>query len=175
MASRLPIVLSTVEVSSWQEWIKHCVGADLRHLGLAITRTLRALTERRDASDTLIDSVIAWESLFGATNESVLRVSASLAKLLHSPGEKRHQARSQYQKIYNLRSNIVHGNKLKATPEQIDEYAQLAASAALEAIGILLTGRRELLAMESADRSVRILLEDGEHGTPEEAGMSTED
>ncbi|MET8048767.1 hypothetical protein ABZU75_14310 [Streptosporangium sp. NPDC005286] len=169
MASRHPTALSAEEVASWSDWIKIVMASDMSHLNLAMTRTLRALTERRDPSDMLIDSVIAWESLFGATSESVLRVSASLAKLLHPAGEKRDQARTRYSKIYALRSNIVHGNNFKSTPQQIHEDGQAAADIALEAIGALLARRRDILTMNSADRSLKIILEDAESVVLDEA------
>jgi hypothetical protein len=160
MARRHPTVLSTHEVTAWNRWIDVVMSADLSHLNLAVTRTLRALTERRDPSDTLIDAVIAWESLFGATSESTLRVSASLARLLHPAGEERDQARTRYRDIYVLRSNIVHGNRFRSTPQQIHQSGQEAADASLQAISALLIQRRDLLALDSADRSLKIIMED---------------
>jgi hypothetical protein len=40
------------------------MSVDMVNLKIAMTRTLRAMTERRDPYDCLIDAVIAWESLF---------------------------------------------------------------------------------------------------------------
>jgi hypothetical protein len=160
MASRVPTLLSTDEIESWENWINIVMAADLTHLNLALTRTLRAKTERRDDSDALIDAVIAWESLFGAVTESTLRVSASLARLLHPAGAAREQARSRYTKIYERRSKIVHGSKSKTTPEQINQDSRAAIDAVIEAIRTLLADRPDLLPLDSVHRSTRILMED---------------
>jgi len=168
MVSRVPTRLSLDEIASWKSWIDAVMAADLSHLNLAITRTLRAQTERRDHSDALVDAVIAWESLFGAITESTLRVSASLARLLHAAGAEREQARSRYTKIYERRSKIVHGARAKATAEQIDQDSRTAIDAAIEVIRTLLAMRPDLLPLESAERSTRILMEDHQFVVSEE-------
>jgi hypothetical protein len=175
MAARVPTLLSLSEVESWRSWLGIVMAADLSQLNLAITRILRAQTERRDDSDALIDAVIAWESLFGAVTESTLRVSASLARLLHESGTNREDAQSRYSKIYSRRSNIVHGAQPKYTPEQINKDSRDAITAALEAIRMLLVKRSDLLLLDSTTRSVRMLLEDyrfdaAEDSPPSETG-----
>ncbi|GII94731.1 hypothetical protein [Sinosporangium siamense] len=91
----------------------------------------------------------------------MLRVSGSLAKLLHPAGEERDQARDVYRDIYHLRSNIVHANNFNDTPQQIQQKGRLAVNAALDAIKVLLVDRPELLPLKSSERSLRILLDDG--------------
>lgn len=98
MAPRTPTLLTEDEIGAWSDWIGILTSADMSRLKVAMTRTLRAMTERQDPNDRLIDAVIAWESLFGATNESTLRVSSSLARLLHPSGERREVAQKSYQK-----------------------------------------------------------------------------
>ncbi|GAA4510825.1 hypothetical protein GCM10023191_074020 [Actinoallomurus oryzae] len=167
MAQRYPSVLSTKEAQSWNEWIDRIESIDINPLGVAVNRTLRAVSERRDHSDMLIDSVIAWESLLGATSESVLRVSAALAKLLHPPGAVRNRARTRYKNIYTTRSKIVHGNnKARLTAEQIRQDAMEATDVALAAIRIMLVQQRQLLPLDSDERSLRILLDDMTHLDP---------
>jgi hypothetical protein len=158
--AHFPAEIAANSLASWQSWINTVMGSDLSHLNLAMTRTLRAQSERRDDSDALIDAVIAWESLFGAVSESTLRVSASLARLLHAAGPEREKARDRYSKIYNRRSLIVHGSKKESAAQQIQKDSQDAINAALEAIRTILVRRPDLLALESNDRSVRILMED---------------
>ena len=163
MASRVPTLLSTAECTEWESWINVVMAADLSAMSVAVTRTLRAQTERRDASDALIDAVIAWESLFGAVTESTLRVSASLARLLHPSGPEREQARNRYRTIYDHRSKIVHGTRIKFTPEQIQRDSWAAIDASFESIRMLLATRSDLLMLGSAERSMQILLND-HHG-----------
>jgi hypothetical protein len=173
MAARVPTLLSSDETTSWQSWINTVMGSDLSHLSLAMTRTLRAQSERRDDSDALIDAVIAWESLFGAVSDSTLRVSASLARLLHAAGPEREKARDRYSKIYNRRSLIVHGAKRESTAQQIHQDSQDAIKAAVEAIRAILVKRPDLLALESKARSDQILMEDYSPAGPEEPPLQS--
>jgi hypothetical protein len=158
MVGRTPTLLTIDEIASWEQWINIVMTADMSRLKVAITRTLRAMTERRDPNDKLIDAVIAWESLFGAANESTLRVSASLARLLHSADEDREAARKGYGNIYQARSDIVHANETNRTAAQIDEYGRAAIEASLKAITLLLTTHSSLLDLKSSTRSTRIIL-----------------
>jgi hypothetical protein len=160
MAQRMPTVLSAEEAASWKYWVDVVTGAEINHLKIAMTRTLKALTERLDPSDRLIDAVIAWEALFGATNESTLRVSASLARLLHPSDAERESAQKNYQKIYQARSNIVHANKTKTTIAQVDEYGRAAIEASLKTMRLIFATYDKLLPLESSARSTQVLLGD---------------
>ena len=119
MAPRMPTLLNSEEIASWKYWAGVVIEADTTHLKVAITRTLKALTERLDPSDRLIDAVIAWEALFGASTENTLRVSASLARLLYPAGGERESKQKDYKEIYSARSDIVHANKTKTTQAQV--------------------------------------------------------
>ena len=158
MAPRTPVRLDASEIESWRHWIDVVMAADMSRLKVAMNRTLRAMAERRDQSDRLIDAVIAWESLFGATNESTLRVSASLARLLHPQGKSRETARERYNKIYQARSNIVHANETKTSAAQLDEYGKEAIEASLRVMALLLGTHKELLPLKSSARSIQVLL-----------------
>jgi hypothetical protein len=158
MASRVPTLLGDEEIASWNRWINIITSADISHLKVAMIRTLRAMTERLDAYDRLIDAVIAWESLFGAHTENTLRVSASLARMLHSAGQGREDARVLYGKIYQARSDIVHANPTKTTTTQVEQYAGTAIDVSLKTIACILTTHTDLLPLRSSTRSTRVLL-----------------
>jgi hypothetical protein len=158
MGHRTPTLLTQDEIDAWGRWIDILTSADMGRLKVAMTRTLRAIAARQDPSDRLIDAVIAWESLFGATNESTLRVSSSLARLLHEAGQSRESAQKTYQKIYQARSDIVHANETKTTVAQIDEYGRIAIEASLSTMRLLLTTHANLLPLKSSTRSTQILL-----------------
>ena len=158
MAARMPTLLTPEEIISWQRWINITMSVDMSHLTVAMTRTLRAMTERRDPGDRLIDAVIAWESLFGGRPETTLRVSASLARLLHPPVvQERETARQYYAKIYDARSSIVHAGK-KIPAAQLDEYGRKAIDTSLKVIAMLLTTHTSLRHLGSDSRSKQILL-----------------
>jgi Apea-like HEPN len=161
MAMRVPALLTAEEINSWERWINVITSADMTYLKRAVTYTLRAMTERRDAYDRLIDAVIAWESLFGGHPDTTLRISASLARLLHSSAEERQAAQVEYKKIYGARSDIVHSNHnslKKLAIQQVDQYCKSAIDVSLKAIERILTTHKDLLTLDSATRSLRVLL-----------------
>jgi hypothetical protein len=158
MAMRIPTLLSDEEIASWRRWINIMMAEDMSHLKVAMTRTLRAMTERRDPYDRLIDAVIAWESLFGGSTESTLRVSASLARMMHPAGQDREVAGELYRKIYGARSDIVHANRTNTTIGKIEEYGRTAIDVSLKIMADILTTHKALLPLKSSTRSTRVLL-----------------
>ncbi len=113
-ATRTPEQLTQAEANAWKEWIQRLDNVDLSKLGVAPQRLLRAVGERRDPYDTLIDAVIAWEALFASNTEATLRVAGSIARLLREAGEERVALRARAAEVYNLRSKVVHGGDTDA-------------------------------------------------------------
>jgi len=75
------VELTQTEVDAWAKWYHLLRASNAKRIELAITRILRAIAERRDPVDVLIDSVIAWENIFGTSQgEPTFRVTACLAK-----------------------------------------------------------------------------------------------
>jgi hypothetical protein len=107
----MPIQLTETEVEEWRRWYALLNGTSVAKIELALTRILRAIAERREPSDVLIDSVIAWENLFGTKEgELTFRVTTCLAKLLEQDGDARLALKARLGKIYALRSKVVHGS-----------------------------------------------------------------
>jgi hypothetical protein len=156
MVGRIPTLLSDEEIVSWKRWIDIIASTDMSHLNIAMTRTLQAMSARRDVHDRLIDAVIAWEALFGAEVKIKHRISSSLALMLHGP-ENRDAARERYRRIYQARSDIVHANRTVTTLSEIDEYGRNAIESSLKIIAKILTTHRELLPLTSSVRSTRIM------------------
>lgn len=119
---------------------------------------VRAAAERREPSDVLIDSVIAWENLFGTKEgEPTLRVTASLALLLESEPEARRKLRTKLASIYTLRSNVVHGNSALNRSQYPLCYEAL--DIAIRALRVLLSDRVDVLAQrDGALRSLYLIL-----------------
>jgi hypothetical protein len=106
----------------------------------------------------LIDSVIAWENLFGSKEgEPTFRVTTCLALLLERSFQARKDLKKRLSDIYALRSKVVHGGgNLKES-----EYpkCQDALDAAIDAIRVLVTERTDLLELpDGAARSAALLL-----------------
>jgi hypothetical protein len=155
----MPTELTEAEVAAWGEWYERLNNAHLHRIELALTRILRAIAERLEPSDVLIDSVIAWESLFGTKEgEPTFRVTTCLALLLEQSFEARRDLRQRLSRIYNLRSKVVHGSgNLKE-----NEYplCHEALKVAIDAIRILVTERTDILALpDGAARSTALLLD----------------
>jgi hypothetical protein len=155
-----PVQLTEAEVVAWGEWYRLLRASQAKKIEVAITRVLKALAERREPSDVLIDSVIAWENIFGtAEGEPTFRVTACLAKLLKDSLAERRTLRKELADIYRLRSAVVHGNRSLTNAEfsQCDR----ALDVAIDAIRTLVDKRSDLLAEgDGGFRSAAVLLAD---------------
>ncbi|WP_143675182.1 HEPN domain-containing protein [Streptomyces sp. JV178] len=155
----MPVQLTSADVESWIKWFGCLSARRVDRIELALSRILRAVAERRDMSDVLIDSVIAWENLFGTKEgEPTFRVTMCLAKLLKDSFEDRKAFKARLGKIYSLRSKIVHGS---GNPK-LDEHllCQQALDVAIDAIRILVSERTDILDIpDGALRSSALLLD----------------
>ncbi len=153
-----PTSLTTGEVSEWQQWYDRVGASGADRLAVAITRVLRASAERTDLVDVLIDSVIAWENVFGSKEgEPTLRVTASIARLLESEPARRSDLQRRLAKIYGLRSKAVHGNPVNASEY---ELCSEALEIAIRVLRTVLDSRRDLLQKSSGtERSLQLLVE----------------
>ncbi|TDD07121.1 hypothetical protein E1292_13830 [Nonomuraea deserti] len=153
-----PVTLTDVEVSAWHTWYERLSAPSVNRIELALSRVLRAIAERRDPSDVLIDSVIAWENLFGTKEgEPTFRITMSLAMLLKISPSEREDFRSELVAIYGIRSRLVHGNGTLTA----DDYpkCQRALDVAIEAIRTLVSERTDILELvDGGRRSTALLL-----------------
>jgi len=156
-ANGSPTTLTDADVDRWSEWLDRLTAVDLEHLGVAPTRLIRAVDERQDAGDRLIDAVIVWEALFGGPSEAVLRVCGSLAKLI-ATAEDRAERLKELKKLYDLRSRIVHGGN-PPNGRELRIAADRALNVAIDALTDLIRERADLLGLDSSARSNQLLME----------------
>jgi hypothetical protein len=157
-AGLMPTQLTEAEVAAWGEWYQRLSTTHVAKIELALSRVLRAIAERREPSDVLIDSVIAWENLFGTKEgEPTFRVTTCLAILLEESLDARQQLRKRLSAIYGLRSKVVHGSgNLKESEYPL---CQEALDVAIRAIRVLTSDRSDILELpDGAVRSARLLL-----------------
>jgi len=157
-ASIMPTTLTDAEVTKWGEWYDKLRAAHVEKIEVALSRILRAIAERRETSDVLIDSVIAWENLFGTKEgEPTFRMSMCLAALLEQEFEARKRLKKELGDIYGLRSKVVHGSgNLK--PDDHPK-CQRALDVAVAAVRVLVDERPDILALpDGAARSTALLL-----------------
>jgi hypothetical protein len=156
----VPYQLTAEEVQSWSEWIADVDAGRVSSIEVAVRRTIRAAVERADPSDALVDAVIAWENLVGSRQgEPTLRISASLAWLLEETPSSRRTRQTALKKLYELRSDVVHGNRPLGGSEAA-QASRDARAVAVEALRRLFRDRPELLreCRDGAERSLRLML-----------------
>lgn len=137
------------------EW---CDILDERHpdrLTVAAERLVSARADREAPNDALIDAVVSWESMCGATPETTFRLTAALAKLIQPP-ESRDSLMRELQTIYRLRSGLVHGRNVKA--DDARRAADRALQVACDGLSELYRNRYSLLPLTSDARSNQLLL-----------------
>lgn len=138
-----------------QTWVAHVSSADLAHVEVGVDRLLRSLWQS-EPTESLIDSVIAWENFLGTRTETVFRVTAAIAVLTEADIEERFALRKRLAKVYDIRSRIVHGDDIDTS---VLELRTTAGSVGLEVLGALITRRTDLLERaRSSDRADRLLM-----------------
>jgi hypothetical protein len=127
-------------------------------LEIAVTRTMRALVARYDEADSLIDALIAAESLFGhgGSAETGSRVASALAILLEPEVRKRRAYRAALGKVYRTRSSVVHGAEVDG--RELSEDKEAALRADVLALRALFAEHPSLIVHR--DRGERLILGD---------------
>jgi hypothetical protein len=155
----LPRQLATEQVEAWAKWSVLVRSHRTPSTAVAVRRMLQSLGERRNPDDVLVDAVVVWENLFGASTETTMRICTALAWLLGTNAADRAKLQSQYKKLYALRSNIVHGSPKVAT-EKVPEASRAAVQTSLSALRKLFEHRPDLLAEKtSEERGNKLLLD----------------
>lgn len=156
----VPHQLAQETLHEWAQWITDVDARRVPTVEVAIRRTIRSAVERSDPSDALVDAVIAWENLVGSREgEPTLRISAALAWLLEDDPASRRTRQTALKKLYQLRSDVVHGNRPLNGPEAA-QGSREARMVAVEALRKLFRERPELLREcgDGSERSLRLML-----------------
>src|SRR5262249_4505530 len=146
---------------SWAEWTRAVQEHRTPEVDIAVRRMLMALNERRRPEDMLVDAVVVWENLFGATGETVFRVSSAIAWLLGEDSGDRRALQKEYKTIYDRRSDVVHGNVTKKMndADAVVITARRAVRISLEILRRVFSDRTDLLAIrDSAERGIALIL-----------------
>jgi hypothetical protein len=136
-------------------------GVDVaaRRLGQAAARSGHEVAGYVD-EDSLVDALIALESMSTISQELSFRLSVAVAHLLGTNSEDRRRIYGRVRHIYKLRSDIVHGNA-KKVPDLLSEEKDEAIRIGIDVLEKLLFERRDLLRTKEWDVAV-ILGQPGE-------------
>lgn len=96
-----------------------------RPLYIALSR-FSSSYEKLSLADRLIDLMIAMEALLGNRTEVTNKISLRFACMLYPPGEAREKAFYAVKKVYDERSNIIHGDRLdtKFSEEEVHNFEE---------------------------------------------------
>lgn len=140
-----------------EKWANIVHGAHVPAVDIAAGRLISAIANRTDRSDSLIDAVMVWENLVGASVELTFRVTAALTKLLESDATKRRAFRKELAEIYTVRSQVIHG--VNVTTSRIDKACSRGIDIAVQALRVSYLRGRDWLAQSSDERADQILME----------------
>ncbi len=150
--------LLTIEISDLneiQEWFNYLIDIDLDHVRTPLKRLAYAI-ERSNSEDAIVDAIIAWEGMFSEAFETTFKVTGSITKYLRDTD--REEFLSRLKKLYNLRSEIVHGASSKLLDkEDINDLRAEVISIGLACFSKLLKDKI-LLKMLPAERVKYILV-----------------
>jgi hypothetical protein len=153
-----PDELDPDECKSMATWAELIEQRWAPRVDIAVRRSLMAASSRTDMADRLVDSVIVWENLFGTSQgEPRLRISAAMSWLLASTAASREELQSILRKLYDYRSQIVHGGTFDELA--LIQHANDALAYALEALRALIRDRPDVLTLpDGAARSLRLIM-----------------
>lgn len=126
-------------------------------VGVAVRRAVRAVAEREDPEDALIDAVISLESLFSgkSSGDLAFRIGGSVAWLLHpEDATERDRVFAQIKNVYSRRSDVVHGRvaKVERTRKAHDDAIRLV----IEALRCLFRDFPALIEVEDRSRTLLV-------------------
>ena len=151
---KAPIKFST---SEFQKWFDALTDAPLPDITLS--RLVEAFSDARNNKDALDDLLIVVETIFGAKNETVFKLSVCTAKLLSPTDEiTRHDKYKEMRDAYSLRSDIVHGNKKKYNPEREKEILDSLRLNVKKLLKTLLSERTDILFASQDERIKKVAL-----------------
>lgn len=158
---------TSTEREKIEELLEKLTAEKLDKIRIAIRRYVTSIVARYDAEDSLIDAVIGLENLFGARAEIAQSVSFGTSHLLGTGAKERKTIFDDVKRIYNYRSQIVHGTS--PSGKEVFDMRSKAVSYLRRCILSLIDGRQDLLQVKGAERVRELVLEDKNQRRPSQA------
>lgn len=151
------LLIDEVAQDSAKNWFGILRDEPLDRVKTPLQRLKYAIFERQNPEDAIVDGVIAWEGMFSEAFETTFKVTGSLAKYL-SRTEEREDFLSRLKKLYQLRSDLVHGTNSKLLEqESVDELRSEVVSIGLRCLKKLVSDKI-LLPMSPSERVKHLLI-----------------
>ena len=147
------------ECQRLEELVTSLEDVDFTRIQLTANRFLKAVIDRADPEDSLIDAVIGLESLFGGRSDIAFSLASGVSKLLGNNKAEREEIFSDVKKIYTARSNVVHGKEMKLRND-VTALRASALSYLQRCFVELLENRQDLLELDSTSRVRTLILDD---------------
>ena len=141
---------------SIMKWSKKLKDVDDTKIRIALRRILSAINERTNPIDGFVDTIIAWENLFGGNAELSFRISISIAKLLGQTESEKGTIQKDVKNYYDIRSKLLHGVK-EITAEEAIQYRDHCLDISLKALRKLYLDRSDLINHDSRSKVLALL------------------
>lgn len=149
-------ILNAEDVRQITYWAKKTMKIP-KSLDVSVKRLISSMTERIDDSDAFIDAVMVWENLFGAKEETGLRIRSSIALLLEPRNKvERLKIIKEIKGLYEKRSRLVHGSP-DVKLDKISEDRHNAIDYALRSFKKVLRSKKLIEAKDSTERGHMII------------------
>lgn len=165
------LALTDEETAAWGRWISKISSIGLKGVEVAARRIQLAIAERDSPLDRFVDSIIAWENIFGGGSEMTLRISASLALLLGKDSGDRRRIYDEARKLYTLRGKVVHGADT-VKDKDLPASAATGLRAAIDAMRKLYEELPDMVPLTGEKRSLAMILQARYVDTDEIHGIS---
>ncbi|MBB3698177.1 hypothetical protein KMW28_17525 [Flammeovirga yaeyamensis] len=142
------------------EWFDLFYNNDIKSLEITLKRLESAIFANKTPEDSIVDAFIAWESMFSGRGDTTIKVTGSIAKFLKNDFTERENLYKELKKLYNLRSEIVHGKPKKSKElekENIRFVRKRIISIGIECLSKLLKDE-DLLKLDPEKRVNKVLL-----------------
>lgn len=139
-------------------WYKAIVDTGLPEV--TMYRIITAFSGRGRPLDSVVDLLIALESLLGSSTEISFKLSLFVAKLLH-PNDAGGRTRTfeLVKEAYDVRSATVHGGNVNHKKHDEAQILGELCAVVVQLVRVLLSERRDLLELTPQKRAIRVTLE----------------
>lgn len=141
----------------FSKYHKAILDKPINNIKIAISRLLKALTDRTDPTDSFIDIMIGLENIFGTDRETTSHLSNTIAKILEHELVQRKSLVKKIKNVYGNRSRLIHGSK-HFKFEAIIKDRDFSLDILKKCIIHLIEKEPELLPLKSAERVQAVLL-----------------